>query len=287
MNKVIVNMGNFKLDEIPLQRGTLNIGRAPDNDISLADPATSSHHAKIVTIFTSSFIQDLNSTNGTVVNGRKIVRHTLHHGDIISIGNLQLLFKSDAVVNTDTEVEKKTLMINKEDLKALMEKAANDKESGAYEHSASTVAKAENHLTGFSITIPDNLANKSGDTQDNQPADIPTLDETLPLDELRKDPARTVVVSAERPVTVTQPPASKTNEVAPEEFNNPDPDQDDGLADTELQVNPGSYEAELSEDQIQAMLMGDNHEGRSKIIAKYSIILALLVIIFVSIFMFL
>ena len=284
-------MGNFKLDEIPLQRGTLNIGRAPDNDISLADPATSSHHAKIVTIFTSSFIQDLNSTNGTVVNGRKIVRHTLHHGDIISIGNLQLLFKSDTAINPEPEVEKKTLMINKEDLKVLMDKAASDKDAGTFEHSVTTGAKAENHLSGFSITVPDKLNSKSDAAQNDDHATIPTLDETLPLDELRKDPARTVVVSAERPVMQPPPIQQQTEppitDVSADEINNPDPDQDDGMADTELQINGDISETELSEAQIQAMLMGDNQDESSKVIAKYSIIVVLLVIIFVSIFMFL
>ena len=95
MNKIIINRGSFKLDEVDFQQGTLTIGRAADNHVNLDDNAVSSHHAKIVTVFKTSYIEDLESTNGTLVNGKNIQKHTLHSGDVIAVGNHQLLFQTD------------------------------------------------------------------------------------------------------------------------------------------------------------------------------------------------
>lgn len=99
MNKIIVNRGTFKLNEVEFQQGTLTIGRAADNTITLDDNAVSGHHVKIITLFNTSYIEDLDSTNGTLVNGHKVTKRTLHSGDIISLGNHQLLYQSDVSAN--------------------------------------------------------------------------------------------------------------------------------------------------------------------------------------------
>ena len=103
MNKIIINRGSFKLDEVVFEQGTTTIGRASSNTISLDDTAVSSHHAKIVTLFHTSYIEDLNSTNGTLVNGKTIHKHSLHSGDVIAVGNHQLLFQSDYNAYKDAE----------------------------------------------------------------------------------------------------------------------------------------------------------------------------------------
>lgn len=279
MNRVVVNLGNFKLDDVLLDRGSLNIGRAPDNDITLEDPATSSHHAKIVTIFTSSFIQDLNSTNGTIVNGRKIVRHTLHHGDIISIGNLQLLFKSDKV-SPATE-NNKTMAMDKKALDKLMSKPLppasfstdkNDKEN------APGKVKG-NQLSGFSITMP------KVETQGNvEEPSIPTLDETLPLDELRKDPSRTVVIKH----TDEAKPVSEAKPAQPETKNEQHEDIViqglDGYEDTVLSFDSGNNE-QFDEQAMQSVLIGDEHSNKSRLMARITIAGIILSIITLSIFL--
>jgi len=93
MNKIIVNHGSFKVKEVELEHGTLTVGRAADNDLKLDDSAVSSHHAKLVTFFNVTYIEDLNSTNGTLVNGRPVKKYTLHTGDIVLLGKHQLLFQ--------------------------------------------------------------------------------------------------------------------------------------------------------------------------------------------------
>ena len=78
----------------------LKIGRAPENDLCIRDQSVSQFHARVVlTPKGAVFVQDLGSTNGTFVNGEKIVRHTLWDGDKIHIGRQQVLrfcFQADA-----------------------------------------------------------------------------------------------------------------------------------------------------------------------------------------------
>ena len=76
---------------ISLAPGTVYIGRAIDNDINFEDKRVSSHHAKIVTCFDASYIEDLSSTNGTYINGKRVKMHTLHPGDEISLGQYRMV----------------------------------------------------------------------------------------------------------------------------------------------------------------------------------------------------
>jgi len=64
----------------------LRLGRSPDNDLILRDPATSGHHARVERRGEQFWIVDLGSTNGTLVNGDPIQEKELNHGDRITIG---------------------------------------------------------------------------------------------------------------------------------------------------------------------------------------------------------
>jgi len=88
-----------------LTKGTLSIGRSADNDIQIKDGAVSSKHARLITgpnpfiegqLIT--YLEDLESTNGTELNGRKVARQQLDHEDIIVIGfnQFQLIDKEPA-----------------------------------------------------------------------------------------------------------------------------------------------------------------------------------------------
>lgn len=77
------------VETIKLTDGTLSIGRASDNDLSIHDTYISSHHARIFTYQSASYIEDLDSTNGILLNGKKVKKHTLHSGDIVSLGHHQ------------------------------------------------------------------------------------------------------------------------------------------------------------------------------------------------------
>jgi len=69
-----------------------SIGRTPDNDLQLDAKYISRHHAVILVGPVNAVIEDLNSTNGVQVNGRRITRHTLRDGDQIAIGRVHYRF---------------------------------------------------------------------------------------------------------------------------------------------------------------------------------------------------
>jgi len=248
MNRIILNLGNFKLDEIQLEKGSLSIGRASDNDITLEDPATSSHHAKLVTIFTSSFIEDLNSTNGTLVNGRKVIRHTLHHGDIVSIGNLQLLFKSDDMA--EVKDNNRTMTMDKEKLKSLVSAVPNS--------TGVTVRKSES---------------KAGSDKNGA---IPVLDKSLPLSELRKISSKAAVIKLDTKNKSKQKPVDSAS---PHVF---------GFEDTVISpdTEPDTvYKESFDEDAVLSSLSGQMDNTASTVLAKIAIAVSILAVIIFSIYL--
>ena len=129
MARLILSLDNQVLAEYNMTKERYTIGRLPDNDVRIDNPAVSGHHSLIINILNDSFLEDLNSTNGTYVNGKLIKKHALQHGDVITIGHHQLRF-SDQVASNDTEQDEfeKTMVIptgqqNAEQL-AIAEKAA-------------------------------------------------------------------------------------------------------------------------------------------------------------------
>jgi len=70
----------------------MRVGRSPDNDLILRDPATSGHHARVERRGQQFWIVDLGSTNGTLVNGEPIQEKELNHGDRITIGQNAVSF---------------------------------------------------------------------------------------------------------------------------------------------------------------------------------------------------
>jgi pSer/pThr/pTyr-binding forkhead associated (FHA) protein len=94
MARLILSLDNQVLAEYNMTKERYTIGRLPDNDVRIDNPAVSGHHSLIINILNDSFLEDLNSTNGTYVNGKLIKKHALQHGDVITIGHHQLRFTS-------------------------------------------------------------------------------------------------------------------------------------------------------------------------------------------------
>lgn len=89
------------LDVYSLDREQLTVGRRPDNDIQIDNLAVSGRHARILTIVNDSFIEDLESTNGTYVNGDRVTKQALHDGDVITIGKHQLGYEAEQEAEPD------------------------------------------------------------------------------------------------------------------------------------------------------------------------------------------
>lgn len=109
--KLEFSFNSSKLGEFPLDKEVMTIGRKEDNDIRIENLAVSGHHAKLLTIFEDSFLEDLGSTNGTYVNGKSIDKHPLRNGDIIVIGKHELRYVNDA--NSVGDDGEKTVLIRR------------------------------------------------------------------------------------------------------------------------------------------------------------------------------
>jgi hypothetical protein len=101
MSKLVLHIPGGGTRDIRLDRNRVTIGRRADNDIHLPYPAVSAEHAAIVTVLEDSFLEDLQSTNGTLVNGKRITKHFLRDHDAIDIGRVQLVY----VMSDDEVVE--------------------------------------------------------------------------------------------------------------------------------------------------------------------------------------
>ena len=95
MSKLVLFLADGSVLDVPLQRDRMTIGRRADNDICLPNLAVSGEHAAVVTILADSFLEDLGSTNGTLVNGTPISKHFLRDGDQIDVGRHMLVYCVD------------------------------------------------------------------------------------------------------------------------------------------------------------------------------------------------
>jgi hypothetical protein len=95
-SKLILTLDGEVINEYPLQEKNISIGRKHGNDIQLNDLTVSGRHALInASLPDQVFVEDLGSTNGTLVNGNHIKKSLLKHGDIIQIGHHQFTFLSE------------------------------------------------------------------------------------------------------------------------------------------------------------------------------------------------
>ena len=130
MAKLILSMDGLVLKEIPLTKERTTIGRKPHNDIQIDNLAVSGEHAVIVTILNDSFLEDLGSTNGTVVNGNPVKKHFLQNNDVVELGKYKLKFVGEAAPSGSREKAdfEKTMVLRPSQMKAAAEQA---KASGA------------------------------------------------------------------------------------------------------------------------------------------------------------
>jgi hypothetical protein len=97
MAKLVWQPPGEALTAYPLRLERVAIGRDAGNDIRLPEPAVSSRHAVIITRLSTSTLHDLNSSNGSWINGRRVESQQLHHGDKLQIGRLEMQFIDEAL----------------------------------------------------------------------------------------------------------------------------------------------------------------------------------------------
>lgn len=109
--KMIVSMDGVAIKEYALEKERMTIGRKASNDIVIDNLAVSGEHAAIITILHDSFLEDLDSTNGLVVNGVATKKHFLQNNDVIEIGKHSLKYVNDKVSKTSAADFEKTMVL--------------------------------------------------------------------------------------------------------------------------------------------------------------------------------
>lgn len=94
--KLILLENNQVVSEYVIDQEIFTIGRKPENDLIIDDTAVSGRHARILIIGSDAFIEDLQSTNGTLINNKRITKQMLEDGDGILVGQHQLKFQAAA-----------------------------------------------------------------------------------------------------------------------------------------------------------------------------------------------
>ncbi|MBK1889246.1 FHA domain-containing protein [Undibacterium sp. 14-3-2] len=93
MAKIIVTFNGLVQQEVSINKSRITIGRRIGNDIVIDHLTVSGQHAAIDTTSNGSFVLDLGSTNGTLVNNQPVKKHLLQHDDVIDIGKYKLRFQ--------------------------------------------------------------------------------------------------------------------------------------------------------------------------------------------------
>ena len=99
MPKMIVSIDGVVIKEVQLTKDRTTLGRRPYNDIVIDNLAVSGEHAVLQMLGNDVFIEDLNSTNGTYINGKAVKKQLLTHNDLVEIGKYKIKFMADGVAD--------------------------------------------------------------------------------------------------------------------------------------------------------------------------------------------
>lgn len=111
MAKLILSLDGRVIKDFQISKERMTIGRKPHNDIQIDNLAVSGEHAMIMTILNDSFLEDLGSTNGTMVNGKAVKKHFLQPDDVVEIGKYKLRYINDKAGKVSQEEFEKTMVL--------------------------------------------------------------------------------------------------------------------------------------------------------------------------------
>ena len=106
MGKLVVSLDGVVIKEVQITKDKTTLGRRPYNDIVIDNLAVSGEHAVLQMVGADVFIEDLNSTNGTYINGKAVKKQLLTHNDTVEIGKYKIKF----IVDDGTDYEKTMIM---------------------------------------------------------------------------------------------------------------------------------------------------------------------------------
>lgn len=108
MAKLVLSLNGTLLNQYFIEQASLDIGREAGNDIVIDDPRLSRRHARILAVGEDHIIEDLQSSNGTRLNGRPLTRQILQHRDIVELGSHHLCYLNSRLA---TEIDMEQTML--------------------------------------------------------------------------------------------------------------------------------------------------------------------------------
>lgn len=134
-SKITIRFNGRKIDELLLTRSLMTIGRKLDNDIRLEDTTVSSRHARLLQKDAGIFVEDCDSTNGTLVNGIPVHDKKLNNGDVVVIGKYTLTFEQVEAEPMTMEMDP-TLQVGRHELEQILQRL----ERAQITHSQSSIS---------------------------------------------------------------------------------------------------------------------------------------------------
>lgn len=210
MAKLILSLDGQVIKEFDISKERTTIGRKPHNDIQIDNLAVSGEHAMIMTILNDSFLEDLGSTNGTMVNGQPVKKHFLQNDDVVEIGKYKLKYVNDKAGQMSQQEFEKTMVL----------RAPAAAEAGAQKTPSTmdtqTTTAGTTTKPGDTQTTTTGTATKPGETQTTNPQaaalaqSVSKIAQAAPNVVAKTDESSTVAKPQQDP---TNPPAASGTDV--------------------------------------------------------------------------
>jgi len=111
MPKLLLKFNAAVIKEIAMEKESISIGRKADNDICIDNPAISGHHCRLTLEGGGYYVEDLESTNGTFVNEKRIKKSGLHHNDVVGLAKHAVVFLNEAELETAPQPSSDATMV--------------------------------------------------------------------------------------------------------------------------------------------------------------------------------
>lgn len=195
MAKLILSLDGQLIKEFTLSKERTTIGRKPHNDIQIDNLAVSGEHAIIMTILNDSFLEDLGSTNGTLVNGQPAKKHFLQSGDTVEIGKYKLKYVSEAAATMSQADFEKTMVLRSPAAAPAKQDARNPTDTQTNLQATPNLAETASNVRAVAADAAPAVA----------PASAPSVSAPIAPSAPTKAPAPSPAVAPAKPAAVAQP----------------------------------------------------------------------------------
>lgn len=170
MAKLILSLDGQVIKDYAISKERMTIGRKPHNDVQIDNLAVSGEHAMIMTILNDSFLEDLGSTNGTMVNGQPVKKHFLQNDDVVEIGKYKIKYVNEQAGKVSQQEFEKTMVLRAPVGGAAPKSSPSDTQTNLRPIDTQTNAKPlDAHTNPQTSTVPGSVASSAMEAAGSQP----------------------------------------------------------------------------------------------------------------------